>query len=88
MNINNTSPRYFRSTNFYLSAFLFAKGFFLANATKIENQKLEFVFIDSSDLRGLISTYFRNPEGEECLVPAGKLFTALKNLKDLVHNGF
>jgi hypothetical protein len=81
--------RYFRLSNFYLAAFLFAKGMELANVDKITDPKrAQFVFVDEPIREALVGSFnFGKEDDEEVLVDARKLVAAIKTLKDKLYQG-
>ena len=79
--------RYFRTTNFNLATFLFAKGIALANIDRLDNQKRQtFVFIESPQTEELIHEFDYAKENDEIvMVDARKLIYATKQLKDKLY---
>lgn len=85
---NRNQNKYFRSTNFYLSAFLFAKGLELVNIDKITDPKrARFVFLDSPKRELLLESFnFAKEDSPEVLIDARKLIVAIKSLKDKLYS--
>jgi len=86
-----TDDRYFKSTNFYLCAFLFSKGLELVNVDKLADPKRAiFVFRDTPDREFLVHQYnFGKEDSPDILVDARKLILAIKTLKEnLYQNKF
>jgi len=79
--------RYFRTSNFNLASFLFAKGQELVNIDRLENQKrATFVFIESPQLEELIHEFDYAKENDEIvMVDARKLIYATKQLKEKLY---
>ena len=79
--------KYFRTTNFNLASFLFAKGQELANIDKLENQKrATFVFIENPQIEELTHEFDYAKENEEIvMVDARKLIYASKQLKEKLY---
>ncbi|MDD5552072.1 MAG: DUF5659 domain-containing protein [Candidatus Pacebacteria bacterium] len=79
--------KYFKTTNFYLAAFLFAKGLELVNIDKITDPKrARFVFIDSPEREIYLETFnFGKENSPEIMVDARKLITAIRAVKDKLY---
>ncbi len=79
--------KYFRLSNFYLAAFLFAKGMELVNIDKITDPKrAQFVFVDEPTRELMIESFnFGKEDNEEVLVDVRKLVMAIKTLKDKLY---
>lgn len=79
--------RYYKTTNFYLASFLFAKGEALANLEKFENNhKFIFVFVNSPNTEDLIEKYsYSKEDSKEAMVDARKLVLAIKSLKEKLY---
>ncbi len=78
---------YFRTANFNLASFLFAKGIELANIDRLDNQKRQtFVFVENPQIEELIHEFsFAQENGEEVMVDARKLIYAIKQLKEKLY---
>jgi hypothetical protein len=90
MRMKNTN-RYFKTSNFNLATFLFAKGFELANIDRLTNQKrASFVFVDKPEIEELVHEFnFAQENKEVVMVDARKLIYATKTLKEkLYQNNF
>ena len=81
------NDNYFRITNFYQAAFLFAKGMELVNVDRISNQKrATFVFLDSPDREDLMESFnFGKEDSPLVLVDARKLIVAIRALKEKLY---
>lgn len=81
------NDNYFRITNFYQAAFLFAKGMELVNVDRISNQKrATFVFLDSPDREDLMESFnFGKEDSPVVLVDARKLIVAIRALKEKLY---
>ena len=78
--------KYFRTNNFYLATFLFAKGLELVNIDRTEPKRCTFVFIDTSERETLLEVFHYGKEDDpESMVDARKLIYASKTLKDKLH---
>ncbi len=79
--------KYFTTTSFNLSVFLFAKGFELVNINRLEGQKrASFIFANRIDSEELIHEFSFAKEGEEIvMVDARKLFYSSKLLKEKLY---
>lgn len=84
--------RYFRTSSFYVAAFLFAKGQTLVNIDKLADPNLkraQFVFLDSPERELLLHDYnFAQEDSPETLIDFRKAVTAIKTLKDKLYQGF
>lgn len=89
MNTNKqkSDDRYFRTSNFYLASFLFAKGLELVNIDRVSHSKRAyFVFADKSEREEWIQAFnFGQENSTEASVDARKLITAIKMLKDKLY---
>lgn len=80
--------KYFQTTNFYLSAYLFAKNCELVNIDKLDNSnKATFIFVNSPELLGLVDIFnFGKENNPETLIDVRKTIFAIKKLKDLLYS--
>lgn len=84
--MNKNLDRYFRTSNLYAAAFLFAKGLSLVNIDKTSPRKAQFVFEDSPERELLIQQYnFAPRDSKDCLVDARQFIFALKTLKERLY---
>ena len=74
---------YYRTSNFYLSAYLFSWDQELVDIDKENPKKAEFVFIDSLEREDLVSSFIY---GKEALVDAKKFAYAIKELKNKLYS--
>jgi len=78
--------KYFKTTNFYLASFLFAKGLELVNIDRTDPKKCVFVFADTSMRESLVEVFnFGRENDPEILVDARTLILAIKTLKDKLY---
>jgi len=79
--------RSFRTSSFYLAAFLYASGGELISLDRIENQRrAEFVFKSSTELERVAHDFDFAPENSgAAVVDARKLIYAIKTLKDKLY---
>lgn len=79
--------RYFRTTNFNLASFLFAKGIELANIDRLDSQKRQtFVFVDKPEIEELVHEFdYAKEDAEIVMVDARKLIYATKQLKEKLY---
>lgn len=86
--MENVNNKYFKTTNFNLASFLFAKGLELANIDRLDNQKRQtFVFIENPQIEELIHEFDYAKENDEIvMVDARKLIYATKQLKDKLYS--
>lgn len=73
------NARYF-TTNFYLAAFLKAKGLKLVEVTK-ENGRSTFIFEDDMQWDNLIKDFYNDG-----LVEVSRYKSALQDLKSMIHS--
>jgi hypothetical protein len=73
------NARYF-TTNFYLAAFLKAKGLRLVEVTK-ENGRSTFIFEDDIQRDNLIKDFYNDG-----LVEVSRYKSALQDLKSMIHS--
>ena len=79
--------KYFKTSNFYLAAFLFAKGLELVNIDRVSDSKRKyFVFIDSPE-RELSSWIFDfgKEDDPKVMADARKMIAAIKTLKEKLY---
>jgi len=83
----NKTNNYFHTSNFYASAFLFAKGMELVNVDKVTNPKrAHFVFVDIPGREELLKNYnFGKEDSLNSMVDARKFVLAIKTLKDKLY---
>ena len=81
------ADRYFRTTSFYLSAYLISKGLELVNLDRSETgSKATFVFLDTPEREHFVERYnYAQSDYPELLVDARKLIASIKTLKDKLH---
>ena len=78
--------KYFRTNNFYLSTFLFAKGLELVNIDRTDPKKCSFVFADTPLRELLVGVFhFGKQDDPEATVDARKLIYAIKKLKSSLY---
>ena len=83
----DSSDRYFRTNQFNIAAFLFAKGFELAGIDKTTNpRRAEFIFANSLELELAVHEFnFAKDSSPEILVNARTLFSSIKQLKNILY---
>ena len=75
--------KYFRTNNFHIAAFLFAKGFELVNIDKTDPKRCVFVFVDTPEREMLVELFnFAKEDHDEVMVDARKMVYATKRLTD------
>jgi hypothetical protein len=81
------SNKYFKTTSFYLAAFLFTKGVELVNIDKISDHKrAQFIFVDSPQRKLWLESFnFGKENAPEVMVDARKFVMAIKMLKDKLY---
>jgi len=78
--------KYFRTTNFYASCYLFSKGLELVGINKDNPRKCEFCFIDTPERALLLAAFnFGKEDDPKVMVDARKLILAVKTLKDKLY---
>ena len=86
MNIDKKKGRYFRTSSFYISCYLFAMGLELVNIDRTNPQRAEFVFIDIPEREMLMESYnYARENSPEVKVDARKFVWAIKTLKDKLY---
>ncbi len=77
----------FKTTQFYLTAFLLAKGLILADIDKTSDPKrYQFIFIDSPQLKKLVEVFnFSENNASEALVNPRLFAGAIKSLKEKIY---
>lgn len=88
MNKNQPSDdRYYHTNSLNLAAFLYAKGFELVGIDKITNpRRAEFIFANSLELEITAHEFnFAKDTSTEILISARTLFSAIKQLKTILH---
>lgn len=84
----NADPRYFRLSDFYLAAFLSAKGLELVSIERSEGRRAYFVFRDTPIREPLVHNFnFAKEDAAEVLTDARKLIVAIRALKDKLYQG-
>lgn len=84
----NQDSRYFRTSSFYISAFLFSKELELVNVEEDPSnpKRSQFVFRDTPEREILTHSFnFAKEDSPEVLVDARKLVIAIKTLKDKLY---
>lgn len=74
----------FRSSHFYLSAYLLAHGIELIDYDREDQGRVTFSFQDSKELIRLVNEF---TFGSQALVDAPTFISAIKRLKSIVHDG-
>jgi len=79
--------KYFKTTTFYLAAFLFAKGLELVSVDKItDSRRAYFVFVDSPLRELWVERFnFGKEDDQEVMVDVRKMVTAVKTLKEKLY---
>ena len=80
--MKDAKNRQFTLSDFYLAAFLRAKGFRLINITKDDPRRALFIFEDKEDRQSLVEDFMF---GRAQLEPKG-FVSAIKELKQLLHS--
>jgi len=88
MNTNLQVDRYFRSSSFYLSVFLFSKGLELVNIERFDPRKSNFVFRDVPEREFWVNQFnFASEDSPDVCVDVRKIVSAIKMLKDKLYQG-
>lgn len=84
------SDKYFRTSNFYLAAFLFGKDVELVNIDRISNSsRSQFVFVDTPQREELVEVFnFAKEDDPKVLIDARKFIMSIKMLKDKLYSQF
>ena len=78
--------KYFKTNNFYLASFLFAKNLELVNIDRTDPQKCIFVFADAPERELLLRAFnFGKQNDPEVMADARTLILAIKTLKDKLY---
>lgn len=79
--------KYFRTTNFYLAVFLYAKKFIITGIDKTTNSnRAIFAFENSPAIRTASESFKLAKEGDlEVIIDARRLVQAIKELKDKLY---
>jgi len=78
--------KYYKTSSFYLSAFLSAKGFIL-NGIEKDSFKARFVFVNSNKLQRLIGIFsFGKNDHPDLMVNFKEVEQAIKKLKSLIYD--
>jgi hypothetical protein len=77
---------YFSSSNFYLTAFLIAKGMILTEVDKTDPRRAQFVLVDAPEREALLDSFnFGGKEDQIASVDARDFIAAIKTLKDKLY---
>ncbi len=78
---------FYHTSNFYLAAFLYAKGVELADIERTENRKrVVFVFAESRDRERIVHHFNFAPDNDpEAGIDARKFVYAIKMLKEKLY---
>lgn len=77
----------YKSTNFYLTAFLIAKGNQIIGIESIDNKRSQFILVSSPELQDQIDQYnFAQTDSLSVNIDARKLIAAIKLLKDKLYS--
>lgn len=79
---NQRENKYFRSSDFYLCCYLFAKGAVIAGLDKTNPKRAVFSFETSSELEQLVEDYWQN----KAVVNPAVFVYAIKELKQQLHS--
>ena len=78
--------KYFRTQNFYLASFLFAKGMELAGIDRADPKKCIFVFSDTPLRELLVGVFnFGKENDPEAMIDSRKIILAVRTLKDRLY---
>ena len=78
--------KYFRTNNFYLASFLFAKGLELVNIDRTDTKKCVFVFMDTPLRELLVGVFnFGKENDPEAMIDSRKMILAVRTLKDRLY---
>lgn len=82
------SNKSFKTSQFYLAAFLHVKGMELIGIDRTDPRRCQFIFADIPQREMLIEAFnFAGEDAKTVMVDARKLVNVLKNLKDKLHQG-
>lgn len=83
MSMKKNTANNFKTKDFYLAAFLLAKGYELLDADRSFPQEIIFIFGDQPKREKLIQEYLYG----KAEVDARKLINQIRNLKEIIHEG-
>jgi len=72
----------FKTTDFYLSCFLYSKNFHIINTEKLNDNKVYFVFEDMPDRQELLNQYYNNNANVKVL----DYVNSINALKSIIRN--
>lgn len=76
----------FLTSNFYLAAFLFAKGFELVGIHDTGTRRSDFVFVGSREIEKTADCFFYDDENSpETRIDVRAMTNAIRNLKDKLY---
>ncbi len=83
---DKSDDRYFKTSNFYVAAFLFTKGLELVNIDRTDSRRSEFVFLDTPERERLLQNFnYSSEDSPESMVDVRKFVMAIKQLKDKLY---
>lgn len=78
--------KYFKTTNFYLASFLYARGSELVSIDRNDPKRCVFVFVDTPQRETLLEVFnFGQENDARVMVDARKLISGIKMLKDKLY---
>lgn len=88
MNIKENN-KHFKTTNFYLAAFLYAQEIVLADIDKSE-KRYKFIFLNSPKIKKLAESFVYAPDNsKDAKIDARRFINSIKTLKDKIYqDGF
>jgi len=82
----NQDNKYFRTTSFYIAAFLFAKGLELVDIDSTDSKRCKFVFLDIPQREKFLEVFnFGKENSSGAMIDARKFVMAIKMLKDKLY---
>jgi hypothetical protein len=89
MSINNkhlNTERQYKTTSFYVAAFLCTNDFILVDIEKTNDKRSTFVLHDEPRRVALLESFnFARPDAPEVMVDARKFITAIRQLKEKLY---
>lgn len=83
----NKNKNLYKTTNFYIAAFLYSKGVKLIDLERdSDSQKTKFVFINSPELKIFLESFnFGDENDPNVIIDARELIAAIKSIKDKLY---
>jgi hypothetical protein len=88
MNEYQSNEKYYLTSNFYCSVFLFVKGLHLVDIDRSNPQRAQFVFLETPEREDLVKQFnYSERNSSDVLIDAREFEQAIKTLKDRLYQG-